>query len=293
MFKILKKTFMNWLRDDPFTQSAATAYYAIFSLPGLLIIIMSLAAIFFEQNAVENAVLGHIGNILGNEAQQNINDIVQETQRNNRDFWAMLVGVVTLAFGATALFAQLQRSLNHIWDVQVKKSAGWFAFVKTRIISFSLILIIGFLLLVSLVLTAIITVFGEWVSAQLSPEWSVGLTVINLLLSLSIISILFALIFKILPDAHVSWKPALMGGFFAAVLFNFGEQALNHYFELAKPGSSFGAAGSIILMMLWVSYSCLILLLGAEFTKTYEEITTGRKAKANGIAKKKLHKGDA
>ena len=156
MLKILKKSLGYWLRDDPFTQSAAAAYYAIFALPGLLIIVMAIAAFVFDQSRVEGEVLGHINNILGAQVAQNVNQIVTETQQGDRDTWAMIAGIITLLFGATGLFAQLQRSLNRIWEVEVKKSAGLLAFLKTRLISFSVILVIGFLLLVSLSLTALI-----------------------------------------------------------------------------------------------------------------------------------------
>lgn len=288
--KILIKALKNWLADDPFTQSAAAAYYAIFSLPGLLIIVMSLAAIFFDQQRVEQEVLGHINGILGTESAQRINEIVHDTQRGNRDIWAMVAGVVTLLFGATGLFVQLQRSLNRIWEVEIKKSTGWTSFLKSRLVSFGLILAVGFLLLISLSLTTFITIFGEWISAKLSAEWALGFLIVDMVFSFLIITSLFTLIFKILPDAVVRWRVAFLGGALSTVLFTVGEYALNYYFELAKPQSGFGAAGSLILLMLWVSYSCMILMIGAEFAKTYAQETEGRKAKPSGIAKKKLRK---
>ena len=275
------------MRDDPFTQSAAAAYYAIFALPGLLIIVMAIAAFVFDQSRVEAEVLGHITNILGAQAAQNVNQIVTETQQGDRDTWAMIAGIITLLFGATGLFAQLQRSLNRIWEVEVKKSAGLLAFLKTRLISFSVILVIGFLLLVSLSLTAIINLLGEWISAQFSPSLATILSLVNMTFSFLTITALFTFIFKMLPDAIVSWRSAFFGGALSTILFTIGEYALNYYFKLAEPQSSFGAAGSIILLMLWVSYSCMILLVGAEFAKTHEQETSGLKSKPSVIAKKK------
>ncbi len=282
----LYKSFQNWLSDDPFTQSAAAAYYAIFSLPGLLIIVMAVAAVFFDQQRVETEILGYIGNMLGRDVSLSIKQIVEETQQRDRDLWAMIAGVATLIFGATGLFAQLQRSLNYIWGVELSQKAGWWVFLKSRLISFGLILIVGFLLLISLSFTAFFTIFSDWFATQFSPDWAQGLLIFNTAFSFCIIVTLFALIFKILPDAHVEWNVAFYGGAISAILFSIGEYALNFYFKMAEPASSFGAAGSIILVMLWVSYSCLILLIGAEFSRTYTQEDKAREIRMGGIAKK-------
>tara|TARA_R110000787_G_scaffold73456_2_gene163625 strand:- start:59479 stop:60351 length:873 start_codon:yes stop_codon:yes gene_type:complete len=282
----LYKSFQNWLSDDPFTQSAAAAYYAIFSLPGLLIIVMAVAAVFFDQQRVETEILGYIGNMLGRDVSLSIKQIVEETQQRDRDLWAMIAGVATLIFGATGLFAQLQRSLNYIWGVELSQKAGWWVFLKSRLISFGLILIVGFLLLISLSFTAFFTIFSDWFATQFSPDWAQGLLIFNTAFSFCIIVTLFALIFKILPDAHVEWNVAFYGGVISAILFSIGEYALNFYFKMAEPASSFGAAGSIILVMLWVSYSCLILLIGAEFSRTYTQEDKAREIRMGGIAKK-------
>ncbi|MEX1035918.1 MAG: YihY/virulence factor BrkB family protein [Sneathiella sp.] len=278
------------MSNDPFTQSAAAAYYAIFSLPGLLIIVMAIAAVFFDHQRVETEILGYIGNILGREISLSIKEIVEETQRRDRDLWAMIAGIATLIFGATGLFAQLQRSLNLIWDAEISQNAGWRAFLKSRLISFGLILIVGFLLLISLSFTAFFTIFSDWFAAQFSPEWASWLMFFNSAFSLLIIITLFALIFKILPDVRVDWDVAFYGGIVSAILFSIGEYALNYYFKLAEPQSSFGAAGSIILVMLWVSYSCLILLIGAEFSKTYTRESKANRIFPDGMAKRQLKK---
>ena len=274
------------MSDDPFTQSAAAAYYAIFSLPGLLIIVMAVAAVFFDQQRVETEILGYIGNILGRDVSLSIKKIVEETQQRDRDLWAMIAGVATLIFGATGLFAQLQRSLNYIWGVELSQKAGWWVFLKSRLISFGLILIVGFLLLISLSFTAFFTIFSDWFATQFSPDWAQGLLIFNTAFSFCIIVILFALIFKILPDTHVDWDVAFYGGVISAILFSIGEYALNFYFKVAEPASSFGAAGSIILVMLWVSYSCLILLIGAEFSRTYTQEDKAREIRTGGVTKK-------
>lgn len=287
---VLIQSFKNWVNDDPLTQSAASAYYAIFSMPGLLIIIMTLMAVFFSEQRVETEVLEQIRGLLGEEAANNIHHIVNETQRSHHGIWAMIAGGVTLFFGATGLFAQLQRSLNRIWEVEVKKSSGFLKLLKNRLVSFGLILVTGFLLMISLTLTTAITVFSEWIAMQLSPNLVVALSFLNLVLSFLTVTALFTLIFKILPDAKVFWSVALLGGAISAVLFTLGQYAMNYYFEWVKPQSGFGAAGSIILMMLWVSYSCMILLIGGEFAKTYHQMVSGRKSEPRDIAKKKLRK---
>ncbi len=283
--KIIKRTIRSWLSNDPFSQSAAAAYYATFSLPGLLIIIMGIAAIFFDQRSVEREVLGHIRNMLGVDVARSVGEIVDETQRNDRDIWAMAIGGFTLLFGATGLFAQLQKSLNFIWKVEVKKNVGFLKFMKHRATAFGVVVAIGFLLMISLSINAALSALGDWLETQIPGYWLFWLYALNMAASYFIISFLFALIFKVLPDAQVKWKFSLVGGVFSATLFSIGEYGLNLYFKLAEPQSAFGAAGSVILLMLWVSYSCLILLLGAEFAKACS-VEYDSKVKPNEIAKK-------
>ena len=284
MLSIFIKSFKNWFSNDPFMHSAAAAYYAIFSFPGLLIITTAVAAFAFDQQQVETEVMGKISQMLGAETAQNIGEIVEETQRENRDVWAFVIGLLTLFFGATGLFAQIQTSLNHIFEVEVKETAGVWSFIKTRLISFGIILILGLLLLMSLSLTALITLLNDWISLSFSAVFSALIFVVNILISFSIVTVLFTLIYKILPDAKLAWRSALMGGIVATIFFKIGEQVLNLYFEMAEPESSFGAAGSLVLLMLWVSYSCMILFMGAEFCKEYEQDKYGHAITPSEIA---------
>lgn len=284
MLELLTQSFKNWFSDDPFTNSAAAAYYAIFSFPGLIIIIMSIAALAFDSQQVQLLVSGQLSQILGKDTANSLFKIVEETQREDRDKWALIAGMLTLSFGATGLFANLQRSLNNIFQVEVKKSAGILIFLRTRLISFGIVLILGLLLLVSLSLTALITLFSDWITMQFSTSFTLLIAVITLITSLSIVISLFTLIYKILPDADIKWRSALMGGVLATILFEIGEYTLNFYFGIAKPESTFGAAGSLVLLMLWVSYSCMILFIGAEFCKTYELSKYNRKIIPNKIA---------
>jgi len=265
---ILLKTIQAWWCDDPFTDSAAISYYAIFSIPGLLVIILSMAALFFDSNLMEKEIFDGMNNILGPDIAQNLENIVQQTSIGNRDIWAMIVGLGTLFFGATGLFMQLQRSLNAIWSVGVKKKKRYTPkFIKDRLVSFGMIVVIGFLLLVSMTVTAVISLFSDWISNQISASFLFLLSGLDLAISVLLVSVLFMAIFKVLPDTKVKWSYALQGGILSAVLFHIGEYALNLYFSLVEPASTFGAAGSIILLMIWVFYSAMILLVGAEYTK--------------------------
>ncbi len=268
MLKTLKNTLKSWWIDDPFTDSAAIAYYAIFSIPGLLVIILGLTSIFFEADMMEDQIFNNIKQILGNDVAVNIKSIVEETSLDNRNIWALVIGVVTLIFGATGLFVQLQRSLNRIWQVYIpKRKRHTPKFIKDRFISFSMIIVIGFLLLISLTITAFISALNEWFSNQISTSFIFILQITDFIFSISLITLLFTILFKILPDMKVEWRYAVKGGILSALLFHVGEYALNMYFQMAEPASTFGAAGSIILIMLWVYYSGMILLLGAEYTK--------------------------
>lgn len=286
-WQALQKAFQSWLSHDPFSLSAAAAYYAIFSLPGLMMIIITIAAIFFDKQSVEDQVLGQIRSIMGWDVAQSINEIVDKAQSKDRDIWAFIIGIATLLFGATGLFIHLQHALNQIWEVEVKQSASVIKFLQDRATSFGIILAIGFLLMVSLVLTSFLTATSEWIASHYPDYFLYLFLTVDVGLSFLISAFLFGLIFKVLPDAHVNWKEAIFGGALSASLFTIGEYLFNLYFKIAEPQSTFGAAGSVILLMLWVSYSCMILLLGAEFTKIYAESLLGKKIKPTSIAKKK------
>lgn len=283
----LKQAFQSWLAHDPFSMSAAAAYYAIFSLPGLLIIVITITAIFFDQKSVEDQVLDQIKSILGWEVAQSVDAIIDKAQSKDKDILAMIVGISTLLFGATGLFVHLQHALNQIWEVEVKKSVGILKFLQDRATSFGIVLAVGFLLLISLILTSLLNATSEWIAMHVPEYFLYSFMMLDVGLSFLISTLLFTLIFRVLPDAQVKWKEAFFGGALSASLFTIGEYIINIYFKVAEPQSTFGAAGSIILLMLWISYSCMILLLGGEFTKIYAENMHGRKVKPTAIAKKK------
>lgn len=270
---ITKKSFEAWNAADPFRQSAIIAYYAIFSIPSLLVIVVAVAGLVFGKEAVQGEISSQISSAMGVDTARQIEDIIAKAGEQKSSIWATIIGLVSLILGALGVFLQLQTSLNHIWEVKIKPELKgkekWMKLIRDRLFSFGLILSIGFLLLISLVLTTALTAFSAWINTHL-PDFMLFLfRFINFIVSFGIVSVLFALMFRILPDARIKWRDVWIGAIVTALLFTLGKFGLGVYFGKAEPGSTYGAAGSIILVMLWVSYSCMIVFFGAEFTKQY------------------------
>lgn len=269
LWTTVKKTIKSWWAGDPFRQSAVIAYYAIFSIPALLVIVIACAGLAFGEEAVRGEISSQITAALGADAAKQVEEIVANASEKKSSVIATIVSIVTLIFGSTGVFAQLQGELNQVWEVRVEAEKGWLRTLRVRLFSFGLVLAIGFLMLVSLLLTAGLSAFSEWIKANLPDVMLFVFYLINFVVSFGIITVLFALMFKVLPDAQVRWKNVWIGAAVTTGLFLLGKFGLGIYFGKAEPGSTYGAAGSIILIMLWVSYSCMILFLGAEFTKQY------------------------
>jgi membrane protein len=270
--EIIATTFKNWSNRDPFREGAIIAYYTIFSLPGLLVVVIALAGYFFGADAVSGHLQHQIAKAMGKDTAVQVQAMVVMAMKSKDSLWAAVFGIATMLFGATAVFAQLQKSLNNIWGVEVKtKKSGIWIFVKTRLFSFGLIVSIAFLLLISLVLSSLIAALGNWIQQFWSESILVFFQVFNVVFSFGIITLLFAMMFKILPDAKVKWKSVWIGAVVTSLLFVVGKTALGLYFGKANPGSGYGAAGSIILILLWTSYSSMIVFFGAEFTKVYSD----------------------
>ena len=269
IFSLLKETYQEWNNDDPFRMAAAMSYYAIFSLPGLLMIVVTIAGYFGSGQDAEREIEAQIGEMIGPDAASSIATMIDNASQNTDFTWSTIIGIATLVFGATGVFYQLQQSLNKIWEVEVRKEEGIKKLIFDRISSFGIILVIGFLLLISLVLTAGITALSGYISRNLSDYLVYLFLAANFLVSYGIIALLFAMIYKVLPDVQIKWKTVWVGAFVTAALFMIGKFALGIYFGNSDPASAYGAAGSLILILLWVSYSCLILFFGAEFTQVY------------------------
>ncbi|MBC7696025.1 MAG: YihY/virulence factor BrkB family protein [Burkholderiales bacterium] len=269
---ILKITFKKWYKRDPFRESAVIAYNAIFSLPGLMVVIITLAGYFFGQEIVSGELHKQISGMMGPDTADQVKKMIVSANKGSESIWATILGVLTIIVGATGVFVQLQKSLNNIWEVKEATSkSGIFKFFSTRLFSFGLILSIAFLLLVSLVLSSVLAALGNWISGNRSDAILFVFKITNFVLSLVIITVLFALMFKILPDVKIKWHLVWVGSFFTALFFVLGKSALGLYFGKAEPGSGYGAAGSVILILLWTSYSSMILFFGAEFTKAYSD----------------------
>jgi membrane protein len=268
-WQLLRETYNGWIEREPFNNSIIIAYYTIFSLPGLLVIIINLAGYFFGYEAVEHKLATQIQGLIGGDAAKDVQDIVAKASASKDSTIATILGVATLLFGATGVFYQVQQILNKIWEVKPKPKQMLLKLVRDRIFSFGLILVIGFLLLVSLVLSAGLSAVSDWVAAHLSESLNVVFKVADILLSTGVIMLLFAAIYKFLPDARIRWREVWIGALVTAILFSIAKFALGLYFGKSDPASTYGAAGSVILIMLWVSYSGIILLFGAEFTQVY------------------------
>lgn len=269
LLAIAKNTFRQWIKADPFRQSAVVAYYAVFSIPALLVIVIAVAGLVFGEEAVRGEISDQIQRALGQDTAESVESIIVKASEEKTSVIATIIGVLTLIVGSTGVFSELQTSLNHIWQVQVVAKKKWLKTIKTRLFSFGLVLSLAFLMLVSLLLTAGLEAFSELIRDRFPDFVPFLLRVAGFLLSFGVITVLFALIFKILPDAKIRLRDVWIGAMVTTLLFILGKFLLGIYFAKANPGSTYGAAGSIVLIMLWVSYSCMILFFGAEFTKQY------------------------
>jgi membrane protein len=280
---LLKETFHHWNEREPFNNSIIIAYYTIFSLPGLLVIIINLAGYFFGTEAVTKQLTGQIGGIVGGNTARDVQEIIATASRNEGTTLSTILSVATLLFGATGVFYQLQQILNKMWEVKPKPKQKLLKLIKDRIFSFGLILVVGFLLLVSLVLSAALAAVSDWVQSHVSEGLVVIFKMLDIVASVGVITLLFAGIFKFLPDAKIQWRDVWHGAILTSILFVVAKFLLGLYFGNSDPGSAYGAAGSIILIMLWVSYAGLVLLFGAEFTQVYAN-RHGRKIEPTDVA---------
>lgn len=268
-WKIFKQSVNEFLNDNCIKLSASLSYYTIFALGPTLIIIISFAGIFLGREAVEGKLYGEIKNLIGASAALQIQNIIVNIQQNHKSVAAAIIGVLLLILGATGVFTEIQGSINYIWSIRAKPKKGWLKFLTNRLISFSLVISCGFVLLVSLLINALMELLSERLEMYFKSVTVVAFYIINLVIIFAIITFLFAIIFKVLPDASIKWRDALVGASFTAVLFMIGKFLISLYIGKSNPGLAYGAAGSIIVILVWVYYSSLILYFGAEFTKIY------------------------
>lgn len=281
-------TIGKWYDHDPFRQGAIIAYNAIFAIPGLLVVVITFAGYFFGDDAVSGHLHKQLASVMGVDIADQIQKMIIMSLKSKDSVMATIIGISTIIIGATAVFVELQKTLNNIWQVKASntKSDFWM-FIKTRLFSFGLIISIAFLLLISLVLSSLLSAIGSWVQQYWSESFLILFKVLNTVFSLAIITSLFALMFKILPDARIKWSSVWIGAFVTSFLFVIGKSALGLYFGKANPGSGYGAAGSMILILIWTSYSSMIVFFGAEFTKTYSDYYFGEIPPSENAVKNK------
>ena len=266
-FFVAKEAVKSWNAHDPFRQSAVIAYYAIFSLPALLVVITTVAGAVFGKDEVMERISEQIGETMGAGTGEQIETMVAKAGETKDSRIATIIGVATIIFGATGVFAQLQKTLNIIWGVKITEKKKMLKMLKDRLFSFGLVLSVAFMLLISFVFSSALTSLSDIIESWFSEGAVVLVFILNFIISSAIIAVLFALMFKILPDVAIGWRDVIMGSIVTAVLFSLGKIALSIYFGKSQPDETYGAAGSIILILLWVSYSGMIFFYGAEFTK--------------------------
>ena len=241
-WQLLKETFEEWNNSSASKDSASIAYYAIFSLPGLLIIVIWIAGIFFGNEAVRGEITNQASGIAGKDIADSLQTMIMSAVWDNQNIWMKIFGILTLIFGATTLFFEMQRSLNKLWDVEAAPKKAFQKYILDRANSLGMILIIAFLLLVSLILSSILGLANEWITRHFGLETFVMARIINFVVSFLVVVVLFAFMFKVLPDVEISWRSVWMGAFVTALLFSIGKFLLSYYFELSRPTSIFGAA---------------------------------------------------
>ena len=271
IWTIIRQSFSDFIDNKVLKLSAALAFYTVFSLPAMLIIVIAVSDIFYGKEAVEGSLYRQISNLVGSPAALQIQETIRVVATSSDSRISTIIGIITLLIGATSVFTEIQDSINSIWKLKVKprKGKGILKMIFNRVLSFSIVISLGFLLLVSLIINSVMDVLINRLT-EIFPEVTVFLVyAFNLFITFLITSFLFAIIFKILPDASIKWKHIRAGAFTTAGLFMIGKFLIGYYLGQNKITSSYGAAGSVIVVLLWVYYSAMILYFGAVFTKVF------------------------
>jgi membrane protein len=271
-FSVLKESFGEFMNDNGLKLSAALSYYTIFSLAPMLLVIISVFSIFFGRDAIQGELFGQIRGLVGSSAALQLQEILKNAELSNKSGIAAALGIGTLLIGATGVFAEMQDSINYIWAIKSKPKKGWLQYLKNRLVSFSLILTLGFLLVVSLGASALVDVLSNRLERYFSEASVVLFYIVNLGLVLTIITALFTVIFKVLPDGELRWKECIVGAAFTAILFLIGKFLISFYLGKSDLGAAYGTSASIVILLTWIYYSSIILYFGAEFTKVYAKL---------------------
>lgn len=266
---LFRQTSAGFMKDKVTKLSASLAYYTIFSLGPMLIVILYISGLVWKREAVSGNIFTQIRSLVGDNAALQIQDIIKSASVSGNNSFAAIIGVVTLIIGATTIFAEIQDSINTIWKLKVNAKKGWLMMLKDRALSFSLVISLGFLLLVSLIINSVVEGLMNNLKSIFPEITVIFVYILNLAITLLITSALFAIIFKVLPDAVIRWKDVAVGAVFTALLFMIGKFGITFYISSSNVGSAYGTAGSLVILLLWIYYSSIILYFGAEFTKFY------------------------
>ncbi len=269
VFSLVKESFSEFIDDNGMKLSAALSYYTIFSLAPMLLLIISIVSIFFGKEAFQGELFNQISGLVGKQAAAQVQELIKNAAISDKSNMAAAVGGVTLLIGATGVFAEIQDSINYIWSIKSKPKKGWLQYLKNRLLSFSIILTLGFLLIVTLGVNAMVDLLSNRLERYFSEASVVLFSVLNVGLVLVIITSLFAVIFKVLPDGHLRWKECIVGAAFTSILFAIGKFGISFYLGQSDLGATYGASASIVILLTWIYYSSIILYFGAEFTKVY------------------------
>lgn len=269
VWNVIKQSFIGFANDKVPKLSGSLSYYMIFSMGPLLLIIITLCSVFFGREAVEGGVYKQLEGFTGHDTAIQLQQIIKNASLSGKTTVATVIGLITLLIGATSVFSDMQDSINTIWGVKAKPKKGWVKMLQNRFISFSVIISLAFLLLVSLGISALIEHFSQYLQARFPAVTVILFYIINLLITLGITCFIFAIIFKVLPDAKIRWKDVFAGSIVTGLLFLLGKFAISFYITKAQVGSTYGPAGSLIVLVLWIYYSSIILYYGAEFTRAY------------------------
>jgi membrane protein len=283
IWKMIKKTISEFSNDNGMKLSASLSFYTVFSIAPLLIIAISLAGFFFGADAVQGKVYGQLRHLISDDAALQIQDIIKNMQQSKKGFVGTTFGIIFLFIGASSVFLEIQDSMNFIWSIKAKPKKDWLRFLTNRLLSFSLILGMGFVLMVSLFINAIVDLISDRLQKLLSSSIFYLTYTLNIILVIAITTVLFAIIFKVLPDAIMRWKDALVGAFVTSILFMLGRFIIGLYLGQSKVNLTYGAASAVVIILLWVYYASFILYLGAEFTKVYA-YTKGKGIRPNETA---------
>ncbi|MEJ5090833.1 YihY family inner membrane protein [Sphingobacterium faecium] len=274
-FEVFKNAVLGFVNEDCLKYSASLSYYTIFSIGPILVLMISLAGIFFGEDAIQGKVFSEMRGLVGPSAAKQIQEVIMNLKLSGKSNLALIVSIITLLIGATTVFGDIQNSINRIWHVRAKPKRGWLKLITDRLLSSSLVVGLGFLLMVTLVVNGIILAFTDRLQLYFPDITVFFMDAVNFALSFGIIFILFGIIFRTLPDVKIEWKTVRTGAFFTAILFVIGRYGIGLYLQSSGTESTYGAAGALVLVLLWVYYTAAILYFGAVYTREF--------AVANGI----------